>query len=184
MRAASATASTADQGASRGALGSSGDRAIAAQETRAGQLGQGAGLLPVALQGLAQVREALPGQVVQRGLAVAGGEAQGRRLLHHHRKHSGGQRGLAQVAQQTRRLAPGAGLDRPATLLPVLHELGARHVGYGLGPGHYDTVATALLDTLAVGLGAKDDVSAALEAVMADVRAQAPDARFGNLGVP
>lgn len=46
-----------------------------------------------------------------------------------------------------------AGLDRPATLLPVLHELGARHVGYGVGPGHYDTVATALLDTLAVGLG-------------------------------
>ena len=46
-----------------------------------------------------------------------------------------------------------AGLDQPDTLLPVLHELGARHVGYGIQHGHYDTVATALLDTLATGLG-------------------------------
>jgi hemoglobin-like flavoprotein len=46
-----------------------------------------------------------------------------------------------------------AGLDQSDTLLPVLHELGARHVGYGIQHGHYDTVATALLDTLATGLG-------------------------------
>ena len=44
-------------------------------------------------------------------------------------------------------------LNRPETLFPVLHALGARHVGYGVKAAHYDTLGTALLDTLAHGLG-------------------------------
>lgn len=44
-------------------------------------------------------------------------------------------------------------LNRPETLFPVLHALGARHVGYGVKAEHYDTVGTALIDTLEAGLG-------------------------------
>ena len=44
-------------------------------------------------------------------------------------------------------------LDRPATLLPVLRTLGARHGGYGVRSSHYATVGGALLETLAQGLG-------------------------------
>ena len=44
-------------------------------------------------------------------------------------------------------------LDRPATLLPVLRQLGARHVGYGVQETHYATVGAALLLTLEQGLG-------------------------------
>ncbi|WP_394791427.1 globin family protein [Rhodoferax sp.] len=44
-------------------------------------------------------------------------------------------------------------LDRPDALLPVLRNLGARHVGYGVLPRHYDTVGAALLKTLGQGLG-------------------------------
>ena len=39
------------------------------------------------------------------------------------------------------------------TLVPVLHELGARHAGYGVTDAHYDAVGAALLSTLAAGLG-------------------------------
>lgn len=44
-------------------------------------------------------------------------------------------------------------LGRPETLFPVLHSLGARHAGYGVQPAHYDSVGSALLDTLAEALG-------------------------------
>ena len=44
-------------------------------------------------------------------------------------------------------------LDRPATLLPVLRQLGARHAGYGVKEGHYATVGGALIRTLEQGLG-------------------------------
>jgi hemoglobin-like flavoprotein len=44
-------------------------------------------------------------------------------------------------------------LDRPAQLMPVLAQLGARHAGYGVLPAHYDTVGGALLQTLADCLG-------------------------------
>lgn len=44
-------------------------------------------------------------------------------------------------------------LNRPETLFPVLHSLGARHVGYGVRPEHYDTVGAALIHTLQAGLG-------------------------------
>ena len=45
------------------------------------------------------------------------------------------------------------GLRNPEALMPVLKGLGRRHAGYGVKDSHYDTVGTALLDTLAKGLG-------------------------------
>lgn len=45
-------------------------------------------------------------------------------------------------------------LERPTVLIPVLENLGRRHVGYGVEDRHYDTVGTALLWTLEQGLGA------------------------------
>lgn len=44
-------------------------------------------------------------------------------------------------------------LDRPASLRPVLLNLGRRHAGYGVVHAHYASVGAALLDTLAAGLG-------------------------------
>ena len=44
-------------------------------------------------------------------------------------------------------------LDRPHALMPALHNLGKRHAGYGVSNAHYATVGTALLETLAAGLG-------------------------------
>ena len=40
------------------------------------------------------------------------------------------------------------GLDRMDALLPVVRELGMRHVAYGVRDDHYGTVGTALLWTL------------------------------------
>ena len=45
------------------------------------------------------------------------------------------------------------GLDTLGELVPAVQSLGKRHVGYGVEAAHYDTVAAALLDTLAKGLG-------------------------------
>ncbi len=45
------------------------------------------------------------------------------------------------------------GLNNLEALVPVVQELGKRHVEYGVTPEHYDTVATALLYTLEKGLG-------------------------------
>ncbi|MBX3635598.1 MAG: hemin receptor [Rubrivivax sp.] len=50
-------------------------------------------------------------------------------------------------------------LDRPQQLLPVLRQLGARHAGYRVQPAHYDTVGSALLQTLADGLGEAFDAA-------------------------
>lgn len=49
------------------------------------------------------------------------------------------------------------------TIVPVVQEMGKRHVGYGVKDAHYDTVAAALLWTLGAGLGDAftDDVKAA-----------------------
>lgn len=44
-------------------------------------------------------------------------------------------------------------LGRPDALLPVLRTLGQRHAGYGVQAAHYTSVGTALLQTLAQGLG-------------------------------
>ncbi len=46
-----------------------------------------------------------------------------------------------------------AGLSDLNALVPVLENLGKRHVDYKVEPSHYDTVGTALLSTLATGLG-------------------------------
>jgi hemoglobin-like flavoprotein len=45
------------------------------------------------------------------------------------------------------------GLDHLDQLVPVLQDLGRRHVGYGVTDAHYDTVGAALLWTLQMGLG-------------------------------
>ncbi len=45
------------------------------------------------------------------------------------------------------------GLDNPDKLMPVVRQLGIRHLGYGVEDGHYDTVGAALLWTLEQGLG-------------------------------
>jgi nitric oxide dioxygenase len=44
-------------------------------------------------------------------------------------------------------------LTKPEALLPAVQDLGRRHVGYGVTEAHYATVGSALLDTLAAGLG-------------------------------
>ena len=45
------------------------------------------------------------------------------------------------------------GLTRLDQLVPAVQNLGRRHVGYGVRDEHYDTVASALLWTLRLGLG-------------------------------
>ncbi len=45
------------------------------------------------------------------------------------------------------------GLDRLDQLVPVVQDLGRRHVAYGVTDKHYDTVGAALLWTLEKGLG-------------------------------
>lgn len=44
-------------------------------------------------------------------------------------------------------------LEKPETLVPVLESLGRRHVAYGIRDEHYETVVTALLQTLKLVLG-------------------------------
>ena len=45
------------------------------------------------------------------------------------------------------------GLTRLDEIVPAVQQLGKRHVGYGVTPGHYDTVGAALIWTLDLGLG-------------------------------
>lgn len=45
------------------------------------------------------------------------------------------------------------GIRRPETIVPVLRDLGRRHVAYGVRDEHYDVVGAALLWTLERGLG-------------------------------
>jgi hemoglobin-like flavoprotein len=46
-----------------------------------------------------------------------------------------------------------AGLNRPEQILPIVRQLGQKHVGYGVQEQHYQTVGAALLWTLGQGLG-------------------------------
>lgn len=46
------------------------------------------------------------------------------------------------------------GLSKPERIIPVVEDLGRRHVSYGVEGAHYDTVGAALLWTLEQGLGA------------------------------
>jgi hemoglobin-like flavoprotein len=63
-------------------------------------------------------------------------------------------------------------LEKPETLVPVLEDLGRRHVHYGVRDEHYDTVGEALLSMLSETLGpdfspAAHDAWAALYHVVA-----------------
>lgn len=63
------------------------------------------------------------------------------------------------MADQRRKLmqmltAAVKGLPRLDRLVPVVEDLGRRHVGYGVTDEHYDTVGAALIWTLEKGLGA------------------------------
>ena len=44
-------------------------------------------------------------------------------------------------------------LDKIETMVPMIQDMGRRHVAYGVQPQHYDTVGGALLWTLGTGLG-------------------------------
>lgn len=46
-----------------------------------------------------------------------------------------------------------AGLSNIEALIPVLQDLGKRHVAYRVEKSHYDTVGAALIATLEAGLG-------------------------------
>jgi hemoglobin-like flavoprotein len=46
-----------------------------------------------------------------------------------------------------------ANLGQLEGIVPAVQDLGRRHATYGVQPAHYDTVAAALLWTLAQGLG-------------------------------
>ncbi|WMI65402.1 globin family protein [Aestuariibaculum sp. YM273] len=59
------------------------------------------------------------------------------------------------------------GLSNLEALIPVLQDLGKRHVGYNVTPEHYSTVGAALLDTLATGLG--DDFTSEVKEAWASV---------------
>jgi hemoglobin-like flavoprotein len=66
----------------------------------------------------------------------------------------------ADISEQSRKLMQVLNfavenLDQPDTLMPAVRDLGQRHVGYGVKDPHYDTVATALLATLAEALGGR-----------------------------
>ena len=63
------------------------------------------------------------------------------------------------MAEQRRKLmqmlsAAVKGLNHIERLIPVVEDLGRRHVNYGVEEHHYDTVGNALLWTLEKGLGA------------------------------
>lgn len=82
---------------------------------------------------------------------------------------------------KTLNLAVG-GLNNMAAVLPVVQELGKRHVGYGVKVEHYATVGSALIATLSAGLGeafteeveeAWTTVYATLSSVMIDSAASA-----------
>jgi hemoglobin-like flavoprotein len=60
-------------------------------------------------------------------------------------------------------------LNDLATLVPILENLGKRHGNYGVAPAHYQTVGTALLQTLGQGLG--DAFTPAVSAAWAKVYA-------------
>ncbi|GAA3509710.1 globin family protein [Aquimarina addita] len=59
-----------------------------------------------------------------------------------------------------------AGLNNLDKLVPILQDLGKRHVAYKVTPSHYDTVGAALLSTLAAGLG--DDFTSEVETAWTD----------------
>jgi len=59
-----------------------------------------------------------------------------------------------------------AGLSNLEKLVPILEDLGKRHVDYKVEASHYDTVGAALLGTLEAGLG--DDFTPDVKTAWAD----------------
>src|SRR4051794_32144772 len=55
-----------------------------------------------------------------------------------------------------------ANLDKIEQMLPIIQDLGRRHVNYGVTAGHYELVGEALLWTLEQGLG--DDFTPSVKA--------------------
>ncbi|MEG3086484.1 globin domain-containing protein [Sphingomonas sp. PB4P5] len=51
------------------------------------------------------------------------------------------------------------GLSRPIDMLPELHALAIRHVGYGVAEAHYAAVGSALLEMVAVQGGGRIDAA-------------------------
>ncbi|RED44894.1 globin family protein [Seonamhaeicola aphaedonensis] len=71
-----------------------------------------------------------------------------------------------------------AGLSNLEALIPILQDLGKRHVEYKVEAFHYDTVGAALLGTLEAGLGDDftpevKDAWASVYGIMADVMIEA-----------
>lgn len=60
-----------------------------------------------------------------------------------------------------------AGLSALDKLIPILQDLGKRHVAYKVEKSHYDTVGAALLGTLEAGLG--DDFTPEVKAAWTKV---------------
>ncbi|TWO32742.1 hemin receptor [Seonamhaeicola sediminis] len=60
-----------------------------------------------------------------------------------------------------------AGLSNLDALIPILQDLGKRHVEYKVEAFHYETVGSALLSTLEAGLG--DDFTPEVKAAWASV---------------
>ena len=74
-------------------------------------------------------------------------------------------------------------LDQPEKLMPVVRNLGRRHVAYGVDTQHYDTVGSALLWTLEKGLGADftpevENAWAAVYAALARTMQDAAEEQF------
>jgi hemoglobin-like flavoprotein len=75
------------------------------------------------------------------------------------------------------------GVDDWEKIVPVLRELGQRHVGYGVKEQHYDTVCSALVWAFGQALqpGFDDEVRAAWTAV---IRAVNEQMKIGAAAVP
>jgi hemoglobin-like flavoprotein len=75
------------------------------------------------------------------------------------------------------------GIDDWEKIVPVLRELGQRHVGYGVKEKHYDTVCSALVWAFGQALqpGFDDEVRAAWTAV---IRAVNEQMKIGAATVP
>ncbi|GGZ93017.1 globin family protein [Algibacter mikhailovii] len=73
-----------------------------------------------------------------------------------------------------------AGLSNLDALIPVLKDLGKRHVAYRVEPSHYETVGAALLGTLEAGLGEAftDDVKEAWTSVYGTMSSVMIDAAY------
>lgn len=74
------------------------------------------------------------------------------------------------------------GLNNVDTLLPIVQDLGKRHIGYGVSDEHYNTVAAALLYTLKKGLGElwNDSLNEAWTAVYILLSSVMVDASMGD----